>query len=116
MVRMIVFLTMFCSSKIIFGQKVQSNMLSKDSLYNENIKKSRLYNVYIPRDIDDALIKLIELTNEDARLPLLKIDEHTMAKKLYFGLGRWMEYNWNFEEGSRFSHYLRTRDCRILKI
>ena len=109
MVRMIVFLTMFCSSKIIFGQKVQSNELSKDSLYNENIKKSRLYNVYIPRDIDDALIKLMELTNEDARLPLLKIDEHTMAKKLYFGLGRWMEYNWNFEEGSRFSHYLRQK-------
>ena len=32
-----------------------------------------------------------------------------MAKKLYFGIGRWMEYNWNFEEGSRFSHYLRQK-------
>jgi len=92
-----------------FGQNNQKPFVSKDSSYNENIRKSRLYNVYIPRDIDDALAKLIELTDQDARNRLLTIDENTMAKKLYFGLGRWMEYNWNFEEGSRFSHYLRQK-------
>lgn len=79
----------------------------KDSLYNENIKKSRLYGVYIPRDIPDALQKLMDLTADDARAKLKKTDEETVAKKLFFGLGRWMEYNWNFVEGSRFSHYLR---------
>ena len=68
MVRMIVIFMLFCFSEVIFGQQVQNNILSKDSLYNENIKKSRLYNVYIPRDIDDALIKLMELTNQSARL------------------------------------------------
>jgi hypothetical protein len=109
MVRMIVIFILFCASEIILGQQVQHNIHSKDSLYSENIKKSRLYDVYIPRDLDDALIKLMELTNEEARMPLLKIDEQTMAKKLYFGLGRWMEYNWNFAEGSRFSHYLRQK-------
>ena len=81
----------------------------KDSLYNENIKKSRLYGVYIPRDIPDALQKLMELTSDDARAKLRKTDEQTVAKKLFFGLGRWMEYNWNFVEGSRFSHYLRSK-------
>ncbi len=91
------------------GQKKTTSFVSKDSLYNENIKKSRLYGVYIPRDIDDAMSKLMELTTEEGRQPLKTIDEETMSKKLYFGLGRWMEYNWNFEEGSRISHYLRQK-------
>lgn len=100
----------FCFSSILGdAQSNTSSFTSKDSLYNENIKKSKLYGVYIPRDIDDAMVKLMELTNEDARKPLNKIDEETMAKRLYFGLGRWMEYNWNFAEGSRFAHYLRNK-------
>lgn len=93
----------------ICAQDKTKPIFPKDSLYLENIKKSRLFGVYIPRDIDDALLKLMELTDENARKPLLAIDEVTMSKKLYFGLGRWMEYNWNFEEGSRFSHYLRMK-------
>lgn len=109
MVRMIKIFMLFCVSLHINGQDTQNKFLLKDSLYNENIKKSRLYSVYIPRDIEDALNKLMELTNDEARKPLLNIDEVTMSKKLYFGLGRWMEYNWNFEEGSRFSHYLRQK-------
>lgn len=82
---------------------------STDSLYNANIKKSRLYGVYIPRDIDDALDKLMELSEEDARQKLLKITEDEASRKLFFGIGRWMAYNWNFDEGSRFSHYLRQK-------
>ncbi|KXK36898.1 MAG: putative GTP cyclohydrolase II [Bacteroidetes bacterium OLB9] len=88
---------------------IRKKFVSKDSLYNENIKKSRLYGVYIPRDIDDALKKLTELTSDEARENLKTTDEQTVAHKLFFGLGRWMTYNWNFEEGSRFSHYLRQK-------
>lgn len=91
------------------AQNKSKPFVSKDSLYNENIKKSRLYGVYIPRDIPDAVQKLMELTEEKARESLKKIDEETVARKLFFGLGRWMSYNWNFDEGSRFSHYLRNK-------
>ncbi len=91
------------------AQNKPKPFVSKDSLYNENIKKSRLYGVYIPRDIPDAVQKLMELTEEKARESLKKIDEETVARKLFFGLGRWMSYNWNFDEGSRFSHYLRNK-------
>ncbi len=91
------------------AQNQQKVILPKDSLYNANIKKSKLYGVYIPRDIDDAMAKLMELTTEEARKPMLKVGEDTIARKLYFGLGRWMEYNWNFDEGSRFSHVLREK-------
>lgn len=95
----------FCGS----AQSSSKSIQSKDSLYNENIKKSKLYGVYIPRDLDDAMAKLMELTTPEGREPFKTVDEETLAKKLYFGLGRWMEYNWNFEEGSRFSHYLRQK-------
>lgn len=101
----------FCFAKHAGAQIRQesSAKMPSDSLYNENIKKSRLYGVYIPRDVEDALVRLDKLTDETAREPLKKIHEDTMARKLFFGLGRWMEYNWNFEEGSRFSHYLRKK-------
>lgn len=106
-----IFLLLVLLSNAVYGQEVRKSksFVSKDSLYNENIKKSRLYGVYIPRDIDDAMAKLMELTTEEARQPFFKTDENTVAKKLFFGIGRWMEYNWNFEEGSRFSHYLRQK-------
>lgn len=97
------------TSLVLMAQDKPKGFVSKDSLYNENIKKSKLYGVYIPRDMDDAITKLMELTTEEAREPMKKTDEETVAKKLYFGLGRWIEYNWNFEEGSRFSHYLRQK-------
>ncbi|MFZ1749694.1 MAG: DUF6794 domain-containing protein [Saprospiraceae bacterium] len=97
------------NTTLVQGQEKKQALVNNDSTYLENIKKSKLYGVYIPRDIDDALKKLMELTTEEARTPLKAIDEVQMAKKLFFGLGRWMEYNWNFAEGSRFSHYLRQK-------
>ncbi|MFZ1455264.1 MAG: hypothetical protein WAT46_04440, partial [Saprospiraceae bacterium] len=45
-------------------------VIPNDSTYQDNIKKSSLYGIYITRDIDDALSKLMELTDEDARKPL----------------------------------------------
>ncbi|MBK8625923.1 MAG: hypothetical protein IPN86_10270 [Saprospiraceae bacterium] len=109
MIKWVLFITLLLSTKGLYSQEKSKGFVSKDSLYNENIKKSRLYGVYIPRDIDDAMSKLMELTTEEARKPFLKVSEDTIAKKLYFGLGRWIEYNWNFDEGSRFSHYLRQK-------
>lgn len=91
------------------AQKTDKPPMPKDSAYLSNIKKSTLYGVYIPRDIDDALDKLMELTTEEARKPMVRVNEDTIARKLHFGLGRWMEYNWNFVEGSRFSHVLRQK-------
>jgi hypothetical protein len=91
------------------SQTTREIKIPSDSLYQSNIIKSKLYGVYIPRDVDDALAQLIKLTDEAARDKLKTTDEETVAKKLHFGLGRWMEYNWNFVEGSRFSHHLREK-------
>jgi len=107
--KVIVFVFVFLTLNAITAQDQKKVSLPKDSSYNENIKKSKLYGVYIPRDIDDAMAKLMELTTEEARKPMLKVHEDTIARKLHFGLGRWMEYNWNFDEGSRLSHVLRQK-------
>ncbi|MCE2788963.1 MAG: hypothetical protein LW630_03500 [Saprospiraceae bacterium] len=90
-------------------QNMPTSAATGDSLYRSNILKSKLYGVYIPRDIPDAMLRLDGLTDADAREKLKNIDERTMARKLFFGLGRWMEYNWNFQEGSRISHLLRKK-------
>lgn len=94
---------------LTFAQPTEDKKVIGDSLYQNNIKKTRLYGVYIPKDIEDALSELDKLSTPEAKSNLLKADELTVAKKLRFGVGRWMEYNWNFQEGSRFSHFLREK-------
>ncbi|MBK8701050.1 MAG: hypothetical protein IPN29_16530 [Saprospiraceae bacterium] len=78
-----------------------------DSTYQSNILKSRLNGVYIPKDLEDAFLELDRLSPKDALDKIKAEDENYIARKLHFGLGRWMAYNWNFDEGSRFSHYLK---------
>jgi hypothetical protein len=77
-----------------------------DSIYRSNIKKSRINGVYIPKNLEEAFRELDELSEEKDRIKFRLADEQTIAKKLFFGLGRWMSYNWHFEAGSRFTVYL----------
>lgn len=107
--KLILFIAVTCWHLTVFAQETNITVTNGDSLYQSNIKKSRLYGVYIPKDIPDALAELDRLSGEDAKMHLQKADESTVAKKLRFGIGRWMEYNWNFQEGSRFSHHLREK-------
>lgn len=78
-----------------------------ESRYARNIKKSRINSVYIPKDLDEAMEELKALSSEGALAKFKSGEEGLVAKRLHFGLGRWMIYNWNFYEGSRFSHYLK---------
>jgi len=75
--------------------------------YAFNIVQTHINDVYIPENIEDALVQLDELSNEAGRSKFLEADEATAAKVLVKGLGRWMMVNWNFYEGSRLSHYLK---------
>ena len=79
-----------------------------DSVYAVNIKMSKLYGIYIPKDVDDAIVRLNKMTPPDAIEKFKNApDEVTVSQKLKLGIGRWMVVNWNFEEGSRLSHYLK---------
>ena len=46
------------------------------------------------------------MSEEKDRRKFKLADEETVAKKLHFGLGRWISYNWQFEFGSRFTVFL----------
>ncbi len=76
--------------------------------YQERIKKDRLYGIYIPRNLDDALAQLDKLTSPEAKKVFMSIPEDSVCRIMHNRLGQWMIVNWSFYEGSRLSHYLRS--------
>lgn len=75
--------------------------------YNKRIKKERLYGVYIPKDVPDAIAQLNKLTPREAKTAFKGVSEDVAVKKLHFSLGRWIIHNWGFYEGSRLGHHLK---------
>jgi len=75
--------------------------------YAKRIKQSRLYGVYIPKDVADAFSQLNRLTAQSAIQKFKRAPESEAAKKLHFSLGRWIIHNWGFYGGSRLSHYIK---------
>ncbi|MBK9272270.1 MAG: hypothetical protein IPM48_11815 [Saprospiraceae bacterium] len=90
-----------------FSQDLDSVEFIKN--YNERILLSRINDVYIPKDTDDAMAELLRLTDSEGRKKLITASEDTIASKLHFSLGRWISINWGFEEGSRLSHYYKLK-------
>jgi len=102
----IIWCLLHISFSSIFTQSREELRKEQDSIYKSNITKTRLNGKYIPKDIEDAFKELDQLSPPKELMKVKLADENLIAKKLHFGLGRWMSYNWNFELGSRFSHYL----------
>lgn len=90
----------------VLGQSREESIRIQDSIYQANIKRTRINGVYIPKDLNDAFLELNSLSDAESKTKFRLATEDLIAKKLHFGLGRWMAVNWNFEEGSRMSHYL----------
>lgn len=79
-----------------------------EAKYAKNIKKSRINGVYIPKDEVEAIKELKEISPEASLAKFRTQSEDMVVKKLHFGLGRWIRYNWNFYEGSRLGEHLKT--------
>jgi hypothetical protein len=100
---------------IAFGLKAQiksdkgppSTPEEIEKQYKRNIKKSIINGVYIPVDINDAMKEMKKLSSPESMEKFKNAPENIIAKKLHFGLGRWLIYNWNFYYGSRLEHYLK---------
>lgn len=75
--------------------------------YQWRIQQEVLYGVYIPEDVNDALIQLNKLTDKASKAKFKAMDEEQAVHKLFFSLGRWMTHNWSLYEGSRLSVYLQ---------
>jgi hypothetical protein len=101
------FVLLLLSAETLMAQSSREIEIAiADSIYRSNIKKTRINGVYIPKNLEEAFRELDGLSEEKDRIKFRLADEQTVAKKLFFGLGRWMSYNWHFEAGSRFTVYL----------
>ena len=78
-----------------------------NKIYQENIQKEFINDVYIPIDVADAMKQLDLLSDDKGKSKLLEADENLAADRLVYGLGKWMIVYWNFYEGSRLSHHLK---------
>lgn len=75
--------------------------------YEDNAKKATINGTYIPKDLDEAIVRLKSLSGETSLEKFRTAPEEGIDRKLHFGLGQWMIVKWRFYEGSRFEHYLR---------
>lgn len=76
--------------------------------YQERIKKDKLNNVYIPKNLDDAMLQLDKIISAESQAKIKIIPEDSVCLALHNRLGQWMILNWGFYGGSRLSHYLRS--------
>lgn len=74
-----------------------------DKKYEWRIRQKVLYGVYIPKDVNEALIILSKLTDDESKAKFKALSEDDAVRKLFFSLGRWITYNWSFYNGSRLS-------------
>ncbi|HEX5624839.1 MAG TPA: DUF6794 domain-containing protein [Saprospiraceae bacterium] len=91
---------------IAWAQNTEAEFLKN---YESRIGLEYINEVYIPKDLADAMRELDRLTNDAMAAELLEINEDSVASKLHFSLGRWMAIHWGLEEGSRLSHHLKSR-------
>lgn len=103
----------FFLSSILTSLSAQDNVFLKNDEalpkqnYEKNIKKEFINDIYIPKDLDEAFQELIRLSKKEGIQKFKNAKEEVVAKKLHFGLGRWIMEKWNIYDGSRYSHYLR---------
>lgn len=103
-----VFMFLFISFGGINAQ-VPNTAKEHQKEYERRIKKEYLNDVYIPSDLTDAFQELRRLSDKNAIARFKSMEEDTVARILYFSLGRWITENWGFRGGSRLSHWLKTK-------
>ena len=86
----------------------QDNKDPYQEKYEWRIRQEVLYGVYIPKDVNEALLQLNRLTDEPSKNKFKSMGEEEAVSKLFFSLGRWMSHNWGFNEGSRLTVNLRS--------
>lgn len=108
------FFVLLCAASALFAQKKEeikgppNNEQEFEAQYQERIKQERLFGVYIPKNLEDALKELDKKIAPEYKEKIKALPEDKVCEVLHNRLGAWMILNWGFYEGSRFSHYLRS--------
>lgn len=107
-------LAFLCAASAVFSQKKEeikgppNNEKEFEAQYQERIKQEKLFGVYIPKNLEDALKELDKKIAPEYKERIKALPEERVCEVLHNRLGSWMIINWGFYEGSRFSHYLRS--------
>lgn len=100
---------MLISAHLVVAQEGRSYKKEYESAYQSRISKTHLNGRYIPKDIEDAMVELDRLIDEPSKQKLKSVPEEIAVRRIHFTFGRWMILNWGFYEGSRLSHYLKSK-------
>jgi hypothetical protein len=76
--------------------------------YQERIKKDKLNGVYIPKNLEEAMLELDKRISAESKLKIKGIPEDSVCLVMHNRLGQWLILNWGFYGGSRLSHYIRS--------
>ncbi len=76
--------------------------------YQDRIRKEVLNGVYIPKNLEDAMLELDKRISVEARAKFKELPEAEVCSVMHNRLGQWMILNWGFYGGSRLSNYLRS--------
>lgn len=107
-------LACFCNAFVLSAQQNNpeggppSSEVEFERQYQENIRKEMLNGVYIPKNLDDAMLELDKRVSPESREKFKSIPEDSVCMVMHHRLGQWMILNWGFYGGSRLSHYLRS--------
>ncbi len=102
------FILIILSICVVSSVRAQSEWAkAHQERYEQNILKEEINGQYIPINLHDAFDQLDQLSTEAGRAKLIEGEEEIVAERLTRGLGKWIIVNWNFYEGSRYSHYLK---------
>lgn len=96
------------STLLSVAQKPAETLEEYQKNYEWRIRQERLYDVYIPKNLDDAFAQLNKLIEEEDRAKFVTLTEEEAYEKLYFSFVRWITHNWGFYGGSRLSHYIKS--------
>ena len=69
--------------------------------------KSEVDGVYIPKNLDDAILEVDKFYSDSLKTEIKKIDESDFVGDYHFGTGLWIRNNWNLWKGSRLSRFFK---------
>lgn len=92
---------------VMWAQTVDQDAV-REKQYEALVKKTYINKVYIPKDVHDAIKTLKSMSDSTGLAKLATAKESEVAKRLRFGIGSWMQINWNLDEGSRLVAYFRS--------
>lgn len=104
--------TFICLSNLAQGQELPNTEAEILKQYAIDIRKTHLDGVYIPASLEEAFKEIQALTEGDALDKFAQAPIEKVAKRLHFGIGKWMKVNWKFETGSRLSHQLKEKGLK----